>query len=151
MFRNEHEIHRFYDSVISRRCIKYWGYVESEYMEGEYMIDREGRWRKWSWTILNHTISYKRRTLYSIYNQQHTRRLQKPFITDKIYDSQYSDQTTVSTTGIRFSAGTQDGFLPSPSRPDCLFCPLSLLFSGYRGLFPQGKAIGTWSWPLTST
>jgi hypothetical protein len=37
-------------------------------------------------------------------------------------------------------------FLSYLRRPD----PNSLLPNGYRGLFPTGKAVGAWSWPLTS-
>jgi hypothetical protein len=36
----------------------------------------------------------------------------------------------------------------SPSRPDRLCGPPSLLSNGYRGPFPGGKAAGAWSWPL---
>jgi hypothetical protein len=37
-----------------------------------------------------------------------------------------------------------------PLRPDRLWCPPSLLSSGYWGLFPGGKATGAWSLQLTS-
>jgi hypothetical protein len=38
----------------------------------------------------------------------------------------------------------------SPCRPDRRWGPPNLLYNGYRGLFPGGKAAGVWSWPLTS-
>jgi len=38
----------------------------------------------------------------------------------------------------------------SPPRVDPLWDSPSLLSKGYRGLFPESKAAGAWSWPLTS-
>jgi hypothetical protein len=38
----------------------------------------------------------------------------------------------------------------SPHRPDRFWGPLSLLYNGYRGLFPRSKAVSSWSWSLTS-
>jgi len=39
-------------------------------------------------------------------------------------------------------------FIRAPPRPEWLWGPPSLLYNGYQGLFP--KAVGAWSWPLTS-
>jgi hypothetical protein len=53
--------------------------------------------------------------------------------------------------GFGFIPGRLKRFLFVAQRPDRLWDPHSLLFSGYRILFPQeGKAARTWSWPLTS-
>jgi hypothetical protein len=38
--------------------------------------------------------------------------------------------------GVRFPVGSR--IFSSPRRPDRLWCPRSLLSSGYRGLFPRG-------------
>jgi hypothetical protein len=50
--------------------------------------------------------------------------------------------------GVRVPVGSRIFF--SPNRPDRLWGPPNLLFNGYRGSFPGGKAAGAWSWPLTS-
>jgi hypothetical protein len=50
--------------------------------------------------------------------------------------------------GVRVPVGLRIFF--SPCLPDRLWGPPNLLSNGYRWLFPGGKAIGTWSWPLTS-
>jgi hypothetical protein len=48
------------------------------------------------------------------------------------------------------SVSVKSKIFSSPGRPDRLWDPTSLLFSGYWGCFPGGKAAGAWSWPLTS-
>jgi hypothetical protein len=55
-----------------------------------------------------------------------------------------------TTEGLEFESRLSR-FLFSPCRPDRLWGPPSLLYNGYRGLFPRGKAAGAWSWPLTSS
>jgi hypothetical protein len=50
--------------------------------------------------------------------------------------------------GVQVPVGSR--IFTSPSRPDLLWGPPSLLFNGYWGLFPRGKAGGAWSWPITS-
>jgi len=42
-------------------------------------------------------------------------------------------------------------FTSSPKRPDRVLCSDSVLFHGYRRLFPGDKAAGAWRWPLSST
>jgi hypothetical protein len=44
----------------------------------------------------------------------------------------------------------RDKKLFSTQRWDRLWCPPSLLSSGYRWVFPRGKSAGAWSWQLTS-
>jgi len=41
-------------------------------------------------------------------------------------------------------------FFSSPPHPHRLSGPPSLLSNGYQCSFPSGKAVGAWSWPLTS-
>jgi hypothetical protein len=40
-------------------------------------------------------------------------------------------------------------FFSSPQCPERLWGPRSLLSKGIRGSFPESKAAGAWSWPLT--
>jgi hypothetical protein len=47
--------------------------------------------------------------------------------------------------GVRVPIGSR--IFASPYQPFRLGCPLSLLSSGYQGLFPGGKVAGAWSWP----
>jgi hypothetical protein len=42
--------------------------------------------------------------------------------------------------GFRFPVGPR--IFTSPYRPDLLWGPTTLLFNGYRGLFPRGEAAG---------
>jgi hypothetical protein len=50
--------------------------------------------------------------------------------------------------GVRVPVGSR--IFPSPRRPYRLWGPPILLSNGYRGFIPRGKAVGAWSWPLTS-
>jgi hypothetical protein len=50
--------------------------------------------------------------------------------------------------GVRVPVAVR--FFSSRRRPDRFWGPLNLPFNGYWGLFPGGKAVGAWSWPLTS-
>jgi len=59
--------------------------------------------------------------------------------------SQYSDWDWGSISG-----GGWEFFSPTPCA-DRLRGPPSLLSNGYRVPFPGDKAVGAWSWPLTST
>jgi hypothetical protein len=52
-------------------------------------------------------------------------------------------------SGVRIPAGARDFIFPKC--PDWLFSPPSLLFNGYRGLFPGDTADGVWGWPLLSS
>jgi len=42
------------------------------------------------------------------------------------------------------------GFFYSPPHPDWLCGPPSFLPMGTGGFYPGGKAVGAWSWSLTS-
>jgi len=53
-------------------------------------------------------------------------------------------------TRVYFPAGTIMFFSSSPPRSYWLWCPPNLPSNGGGGLFPGGKAIRAWSWPLTS-
>jgi hypothetical protein len=46
--------------------------------------------------------------------------------------------------------GRDKRFFSTPQRPDRLWDPRSLVYNGYRGLFPRLKTAGAWSWPLIS-
>jgi hypothetical protein len=50
--------------------------------------------------------------------------------------------------GVRVPVGLR--IFTSPCRPERLWCPPNLLYNGYRGFIPGGKAAGAWNWPLTS-
>jgi len=52
--------------------------------------------------------------------------------------------------GRRGSIPGKDNDFSLHQCPDRLWGPPSVIFNGYRGLLPRGKAAGTWSWPLTS-
>ena len=62
------------------------------------------------------------------------------------YHSYYSDYAGQS--GVRVPAGTNDFFFLE--RPEPLWRPTSLLFSGYQLFVPWGKKAGAWCLPLTS-
>jgi hypothetical protein len=72
----------------------------------------------------------------------------------------YISHNRVTAVGIATGYGLDDNgvgiwvpvevrIFTSP-RPDWLWGPASLLFNGYGGPFPAGKAAGAWSWSLTS-
>jgi hypothetical protein len=51
---------------------------------------------------------------------------------------------------FRFPAGGGWEFFSPPPRPERLWGPPNLLSNGYQELFPWGKEVGAWSWPLIS-
>jgi hypothetical protein len=67
------------------------------------------------------------------------------FITCYLYHSIFSLSTPSSD--LSFFVGFE---VLTPRRPGRLWGPPSLLFNGYRGFLPGGKAAGAWSWPLPS-
>jgi hypothetical protein len=52
--------------------------------------------------------------------------------------------------GVRVRVPVGSRMFSSPSHPDRLWGPPSLLYKGTGGSFPWGKAAGAWSWPLAS-
>jgi hypothetical protein len=56
----------------------------------------------------------------------------------------------LTNQGVRVWVPVGTRILTSPYCPDWLWDPPSLLSSGYLGIFTQGKATRTWSWPLIS-
>jgi hypothetical protein len=71
--------------------------------------------------------------------------------------SVWNEESQGSSVSIVFDYGLDGrGLIPDrgralflkPLRPDQRWVPPSLLYNGYRGLFPQGwSAAGAWCWP----
>jgi hypothetical protein len=65
-------------------------------------------------------------------------------------DSSISVATACSLEGRGSVPGRGKGFLYTPQRPDRLWGHPVSYPMGTGGSFPEGKAAGVWSWPLTS-
>jgi hypothetical protein len=65
-------------------------------------------------------------------------------------DLEGSDRCLVEVLSRYLSGWLRGRLFSSPQRPDRLWGPLSLLWEGYPGIYPRGKAAGTSSWSLTS-
>jgi hypothetical protein len=65
--------------------------------------------------------------------------------------ARYSDWIWLESWGteVRFPEGGKR-FFSFPQSSDWLWCPPSLLSTGYCGLSPGSKVAEVWSWPLTS-
>lgn len=62
--------------------------------------------------------------------------------------SQYFAQATSWTIRFQFWAGAEVSLISAAIR--LARGSASLLSQGYWGLFPRGKVVGAWSWPVTS-